>query len=87
MLIYWSETGSNLGHFPKIKNIFNQNGHGQGVVKIQDLKKKLSSATIYVEIFKTFGLVKLLVAILLFFDFVLLKTLILEARCLSEYKK
>ena len=36
-----------LAHFPKIKNLFNQNGHGQGVVKIRDLKKiKLSSATI-----------------------------------------
>ena len=36
MLIYWCKTGSKLGHFPKITNLFNQNGRGQGVVKIRD---------------------------------------------------
>ena len=32
MLIHGCKTGSKLGHFPKIANIFNQNGRGQGVV-------------------------------------------------------
>ena len=36
MLIHGCKTGSKLGHFPKIANIFNQNGRGQGVVKIRD---------------------------------------------------
>ena len=36
MLIYWCKTGSKLGHFPKITNLFNQNERGQGVVKIRD---------------------------------------------------
>ena len=34
MLIEGCEIGSNLGYFPKIANLFNQNGRGQGVVKI-----------------------------------------------------
>ena len=36
MLIHWCKTGSKLGHFTKIANLFKQNGRGQGVVKIQD---------------------------------------------------
>ena len=36
MLIHGCKTGSKIGHFPKIANIFNQNGRGQGVVKIRD---------------------------------------------------
>ena len=36
MHIYGCKTGSNLGNFPKIANLFNQNGRGQGVVKIRD---------------------------------------------------
>ena len=36
MLIHGCKTGSKLDHFPKIANIFNQNGRGQGVVKIRD---------------------------------------------------
>ena len=36
MLIHGCKTGSKLGHFPKFANLFNQNGRGQGVVKIQD---------------------------------------------------
>ena len=36
MLIHWWKTGSKQGHFPKIANLFNQNGRGQGVVKIRD---------------------------------------------------
>ena len=36
MLIYWCKTDSKLGYFPKITNLFNQNGRGQGVVKIRD---------------------------------------------------
>ena len=36
MLIHGCKTGSKLGHFPKIANIFNQNGRDQGVVKIRD---------------------------------------------------
>ena len=36
MLIHGCKTGSNLGHFPKIANRLNQNGRGQGVVKIRD---------------------------------------------------
>ena len=47
MLIYMFKNGSNLRDFPKIKKLFNQNGRGQSVVKIRDLKIfKLSSATI-----------------------------------------
>ena len=38
MLIHGCKTGSKLGYFPKIANLFNQNGRGQGVVKIQDKK-------------------------------------------------
>ena len=41
MLIHGCKTGSKLGHFLKIANLFNQNGRGQGVVKIRDNKKKL----------------------------------------------
>ena len=33
---YSCKTGSKLGHFPKIANLFNQNGRGQSVVKIRD---------------------------------------------------
>ena len=29
MLIHGCKTGSKLGHFPKIANIFNQNGRGK----------------------------------------------------------
>ena len=36
MLINVCKTGSKLGHFPKITNLFNQNGRGQGVVKIRE---------------------------------------------------
>ena len=36
MLIRGCKTGSKLGRFPKIANLFNQNGRGQGVVKIRD---------------------------------------------------
>ena len=36
MLIYWCKTGSKLGHFPNITSLFNQNGRGQGVVKIRN---------------------------------------------------
>ena len=36
MLIHWHKTGSKLGHFLKIANLFNQNGRGQGLVKIRD---------------------------------------------------
>ena len=36
MLIHGCKTGSKLGHIPKIANLFNQNGRGQGVVKIRD---------------------------------------------------
>ena len=36
MLNYWCKTGSKLGHFLKIAYLFNQNGRGQGVVKIRD---------------------------------------------------
>ena len=39
MHIYGFKTGSKLGNFPKIANLFNQNGRGQGVVKIRDNKK------------------------------------------------
>ena len=31
MLIHGCKTDSKLGHFPKIANLFNQNGRGQGV--------------------------------------------------------
>ena len=34
MLIY----GSKLGHFPKIENLFHQNGRDQNIVKIQNKK-------------------------------------------------
>ena len=46
MLIYGYKTGSKLGHFSKIANPFNQNGRGQGMVKIRDkqfLPKLLSN--------------------------------------------
>ena len=36
MLIYGCKTGSKLGNFSKISNLFNQNRRGQGVVKIRD---------------------------------------------------
>ena len=36
MLIHGCKTGSKLGHFPKIANLFNQYGRGQGVVNIRD---------------------------------------------------
>ena len=36
MLIHWCKTGSELGHCPKIANLFNLNGRGQGVVNIGD---------------------------------------------------
>ena len=36
MLIHGCKTDSKLDHFPKIANLFNQNGRGQGVVKIRD---------------------------------------------------
>ena len=36
MLIQGRKTGSKLSNFPKIVNIFNQNGRGQDVVKIRD---------------------------------------------------
>ena len=36
MLIHGCKTGSKLGNFTKIANLFNQNGRGQGVVKIRD---------------------------------------------------
>ena len=36
MLINGYKTGSKLGNFPKITNLFNQNGRGQGVVKIRE---------------------------------------------------
>ena len=36
MLIHGCKIGSKLGHFSKIANLFNQNGRGQGVVKIRD---------------------------------------------------
>ena len=39
MLINGCKTGSKLGHFPKIANLFNQNRRGWGVVKIKDNKK------------------------------------------------
>ena len=38
MLINACKTGSKLGHFSKITNLFNQNGRGQGVVKIREKK-------------------------------------------------
>ena len=36
MLIRGCKTGSKLGHFSKIANLFNQNGRGQGVINIRD---------------------------------------------------
>ena len=36
MLIHECKTGSKLGNLTKIANLFNQNGRGQGVVKIRD---------------------------------------------------
>ena len=36
MLIHGCKTGLKLGQIPKIANQFNQNGRGQGVVKIRD---------------------------------------------------
>ena len=36
MHIHGCKTGSKLGNFLKIANLFNQNGRGQDVVKIQD---------------------------------------------------
>ena len=38
MFIHGCKTGSKLDHFSKIAIIFNQNGRGQGVVKIRDKK-------------------------------------------------
>ena len=66
MLIHGCKTGSKLGNFTKIANLFNQNGRGQGVVKIRDKQ-------LFTYIFTQFRLrsLKLVVqVVLILFDLV-----------------
>ena len=81
MLIGGCEIGSKLGHFPKIANLFNQYGLGQGVVKIR------YKQIVLILVLILFDLVNISFPNFVIFIFCAKKTLILKALYLDEDKR